>query len=122
MKTESQNNKKKGLNIYEKRWLAAKKFFEWFKKQIEAAGGDYFTYNGERHSIDSLIIDENEIYILETDGGSRYIINLFENNREYDHGLYTPIKEYQEEFLSEIKIFKEIKVKLKNKRVRKECR
>lgn len=28
MKTESQNNKKKGLNIYEKRWLAAKKFHE----------------------------------------------------------------------------------------------
>lgn len=120
MKTESQNSEKKRLNKYEKRWIAAREFFELFKQQVIEAGGTGFEYDGDYYPLENLIIGEKEIYLKYSEKGCNS--QLFENDIDCDHGLHTPIKEFQEEFLDRVKIFKEVKIKLKNKRVRKECR
>lgn len=59
-----------------------------------------------------LVVHLLAIYILEEDEHtkSRYIHQIFENNKEYDHGLYTPVKEFRDELMSRLKAFKQIKI------------
>ena len=88
--------------IQQKRWEAAKKF--WNRIKIKA----------EKHN--AVIEFDEELMVNHTDLeiGDSYIrlgqVDVFEADVEYDHGLYQTTKEYKAEMLSRIRLLAVIKI------------
>lgn len=97
-------------DIYKARWEAAKNLVLDFKRKCIEEGADAIMCDGDIINLDQLVVDENEIYILHVSEGSRFIFQLFENTKEYDHGLHNTIKEFRDKFLSSVKAYKQIKI------------
>jgi hypothetical protein len=93
-----------GMNkIQQKRWEAAKKF--WNRVKVKA----------EKHN--AVIEFDEELMVNHTDLeiGDNYIrlgkqLCVFEADTEYDHGLYQTTKEYKEDMLSRIRLLAVIKI------------
>lgn len=112
------------MNIYEKRWEAAKQLILDIKKMCKENDISHVEYDGERYHIDNLIVHEN-VEIAHTNNfgtkfysrGGIYLLNddkyvstiIFENTLDYDHGLYDKISEFRKELLSSMKFYKEVK-------------
>lgn len=102
------------MDIYKARWEAAKKLVNDFKARCREEGAEFIMYDqeGDMIALDQLRIDEDTIYILFEDENtkSRCTYQLFENDKEWDHGLHQTIKQFRDEFLSSVKAYKQVKI------------
>lgn len=101
-------------DIYKARWEAAKKLVSDFKDKCKAQNAEFFMFDNEREmiSIDQLIIGESEIFIevIDESKKSRFRYQLFENNKECNHGLHNSIKDFRDEFITTVKAYKQVKI------------
>ena len=93
------------MNKYEARWNHA---FKWAKKLKEYfdTGLYLLEYNGEflNFGETKIMINEDAQLILIKCNNCRFII--YEGNLAWDHGAYTPIKEFKENVIDKIKLYK----------------
>ena len=98
------------MGVYEARWEAAKKLVCDFKDKCVKEGVSAIWYDGDFIDLDKLIIEGNDIYLLHESEGSRCRYMIFENDKDYAHGLEKTVKEFRDEFLSSAKAYKQIKI------------
>lgn len=94
-------------NIYEKRWNAAVSWFSEFKKKAEQNGVTHFLFDDCMIPICNLIINDKEIIVK---SGEHYTYQIFENDKEYDHGLYTKTSDCIKKWKNDFRLFKEIEL------------
>mgnify|MGYP000860872208 FL=1 len=85
------------MNIYTARWNNAKKIAEKIIK-IQSEGG--LVFNEENSIVNKFVIDKDRtgiegVYEL----GNNITVFYFQNTLDWDHGMYTPIKEYNKQFV-----------------------
>ena len=103
------------MKLHKKRWQAAQQFINDIKAKVIQQGCTHFSFDDESNiPIENLQVNESSIDIL-CDRPAYGIVckstyNLFENDPEYDHGLYTLIKEWQKDIKERLKFFVEIKI------------
>lgn len=100
------------MNIYEQRWAAAKEWVRNFKEIAKQYGCQHVCYEGEMYPLENLTVTEDSILMRM---GEHCVCQHFENNREYDHGLYTPIKETIRKFEESFELYQKIEIKKKRK-------
>ncbi len=103
------------MKSHEKRWQAAQQFINDIKQKVVSQGCTHFSFDDETDiPIENMQVKEStiEVECVRTDiphVGSSVCI-LFENDPDWDHGLYTPIKEWQKDMKERLKFFVEIKI------------
>lgn len=81
------------MNVYAARWKNAQKIAHRLKALL--AGG-YIIRDENDERVDVAALTDQVFHVQHK--GSRCRIIMFENDREYDHGLYTPIAEFNAKF------------------------
>lgn len=93
------------MNNYEARWNNA---CSWAKKLKEKydTGLYLLEYDGEflNFGETKIIINEDEQLIILKRNNCRYII--YDGDQEFDHGAFTPIKEFNKTVIDKIKLYK----------------
>lgn len=92
-------------SLYENRWRAAVALADEINRLVSQKG---FIVLMDNEPFSRFTITETEIY--EQCDNCRVI--WFENNLDFDHGLYTPIKKWRDELLSRLIIAKPIRVRI----------
>lgn len=94
------------MNIYDKRWLNARKFAEKVEAIITEHEDYVLMYDGEL--VDEIKIDEEhrEIFIV----SENCTYGLYNGDKDYDEGANTTSKKWLEEIKQRVQIFKEIEI------------
>ena len=94
------------MNKYEARWNHAFKWAKKLKKYYDT-GLYALEFEGELLPLlgdSEIIINERDQLILIKCNNCRFII--YEGNLAWDHGAYTPIKEFKENVIDRVKLYK----------------
>ena len=96
------------MNKFDRRWLAVKKLFETINKHIEEDGA-VIEFDGQiSHYLFEIDDLNREVY----QSFANCIIVLYNGDSEYDEGAHTPLKEWRKDFLSRLRVYKEIRLEL----------
>lgn len=97
------------MNKFDARFNAVKTWYNDFVHKAIANNCTHFMYENDMIELDCLKLDASGLNIhYKQIGKFKYILNIFDSNVEYDNGMHTNIKEFHKEYLSKIKLFKEI--------------
>ena len=84
------------MNIYEARWNNAVNVAHRIKSLMDK-GHKVFNEKGEL-IVGNFHITDKIIHLIENVNSNRYTTIYFENDKDWDHGLYTTIKEWNKQF------------------------
>lgn len=83
------------MNIYEARWQNALRIANKINSFIDEG---YLVFNDDNEIITGRFRITDKEIVLAPDKDSRCVYGYFMNNKDWDEGIYTPIKEYNEPF------------------------